>query len=79
VRSHTRAEPPAQALGAIAACEAARIVVVGAQHRQRLRLRPSGSVAAQLARHAPCPVIVVPAVTTDAQARPGETDALRLA
>jgi nucleotide-binding universal stress UspA family protein len=61
VRPHTREDPAARTLGAIAACEAARLIVVGAEHRQRLRRRPSGSVAAQLARLAPCPVIVVPA------------------
>jgi nucleotide-binding universal stress UspA family protein len=60
VHLNTRAEPPARALGAIAAGEVARLIVVGAQHRQRLRRGRSGSVAGQLARTAPCPVIVVP-------------------
>ena len=79
VHLHSGAGPPAHALQAIAASEAARLIVVGAGHRPGPRLPLSGPLAAQLARLAHCPVIVVPAIAAGTQTELGETDTMRMA
>jgi nucleotide-binding universal stress UspA family protein len=52
--------PPAYALQAVAAREHARLVVIGAPSGSGVRSLLPGSVAAQLIRLAPCPVVVLP-------------------
>jgi nucleotide-binding universal stress UspA family protein len=77
VPSHAIAEPPAHALQAVAARESARLIVLGADHGDNLRYPLSGSVAGQLPRLAPCPVIVLPEGATGTMDAAGETDARR--
>jgi nucleotide-binding universal stress UspA family protein len=52
--------PPAHALQAVAARENARLIVIGAGSDDGAGALLRGSVAAQLPRLAPCPVVVVP-------------------
>jgi nucleotide-binding universal stress UspA family protein len=77
VPSHAIAEPPAHALQAVAARESARLIVIAADHGDNLRYPLSGSVAGQLPRLAPWPVIVLPEGATGTLAPAGETDARR--
>jgi nucleotide-binding universal stress UspA family protein len=77
VPSHAIAEPPAHALQAVAARASARLIVIAADHGHNLRHPLSGSVAGQLPRLAPCPVIVLPEGATGTLDAAGETDARR--
>ncbi len=52
---------PAEQLAALAADERAQLLVVASRGRRRLRAALLGSVASELAAHAPCPVVIVPA------------------
>jgi nucleotide-binding universal stress UspA family protein len=58
VHVRTRRGSPARELAAIAAEQDADALVIGAPSRSWRRI--SGSVPSWLARHASCPVIVVP-------------------
>ena len=64
VPTHAAAEPPAHTLQAVAAYEQARLIVIGATHGDSARFPLSSSVATELPRLAPCPVIVVPDAAT---------------
>jgi nucleotide-binding universal stress UspA family protein len=79
VQTHSAAEPPAHVLQAIAAREDARLIVIGADHGDGTRFPLSGSVASQLPRLAPCPVLVVPKAATAILGEAGEADARRAA
>jgi nucleotide-binding universal stress UspA family protein len=79
VQTHSAAEPPAHVLQATAARDDARLIVIGAGHGDGRRFPLSGSVASQLPRLAPCPVIVVPEGATAMLAEAGEADARRAA
>ena len=79
VQTHSAAEPPAHVLQAIAAREDARLIVIGAGHGDGMRFPLSSSVASQLPRLAPCPVIVVPDGATAILGEAGEADARRAA
>jgi nucleotide-binding universal stress UspA family protein len=73
------AELPAHALQAISAREQARLVVIGAGHGEAIRPPLSSSVAAQLPRLAPCPVVVIPDEGTATVGYAGAPDARRAA
>jgi nucleotide-binding universal stress UspA family protein len=75
VHTHSAAEPPAKVLPAIVASEDARLIVIG----DGLRFPFSGSVASQLPRLAPCPVVVVPEGARAILGEAGEADARRAA
>lgn len=60
VPTHAAAEPPAHALQAVSAREQARLIVIGSGHGDGVRFPLASSVATQLPRLAPCPVIVIP-------------------
>ena len=77
VPTDAAAEPPAHALQAISAREQARLVVISAGHGEAIRPPLSSSVAAQLPRLAPCPVVVIPEEGTATVGSPGAPDALR--
>jgi nucleotide-binding universal stress UspA family protein len=79
VHTHSAAEPPAKVLSAIAASEDARLIVIGDGHGDGMRFPFSGSVASQLPRLAPCPVIVVPEGARAILGEAGEADARRAA
>ena len=64
VPTHAATEPPAHTLQAVAAYEQARLIVIGATHGDSARFPLSSSVATELPRLAPCPVIVVPDAAT---------------
>jgi nucleotide-binding universal stress UspA family protein len=75
VPSHATPVPPAHALQAVSARESARLIVIGADHGDNLRYPLSGSVAGQLPRLAPCPVIVLPEGATATLDAAGGTEA----
>jgi nucleotide-binding universal stress UspA family protein len=79
VPTDAAAEPPAHALQAISAREHARLVVIDARHGEAIRRLLSSSVAAQLPRLAPCPVIVIPEEATATVVYAGAPDARRAA
>lgn len=76
VHTHSAA---AKVLPAIAASEDARLIVIGDGHGDGMRFPFSGSVASQLPRLAPCPVIVVPEGARAILGEAGEADARRAA
>jgi nucleotide-binding universal stress UspA family protein len=79
VPTDAAAEPPAHALQAVAARERARLIVIDAGHGEAIRPPLSGSVAAQLPRLAPCPVIVITEGATATVGDAGVRDARRAA
>lgn len=70
--------PPAYALQAVAARENARLIVIGAEKDERNSLLP-GSIAVQLQRLAPCPVVIVPERANAAFGEAATTEATRAA
>ena len=74
VPTDAAAEPPAHALQAISA-----LVVIGAGHGEAIRPPLSSSVAAQLPRLAPCPVVVIPEEGTATVGYAGAPDPRRAA
>jgi nucleotide-binding universal stress UspA family protein len=79
VPTDAAAAPPAHALQAIAVSEQARLIVIDAGHGDAIRSPLSSTVAAQLARLSPCPVIVIPEGGTATVGDAGERDAQRAA
>ena len=57
--AHLREELPAEQIVAIAKELGAYLIVVGSQHRGRIRRALAGSVSDWVVRHARCPVLVV--------------------
>lgn len=57
---HELSGDPADALGQLAAEEAAGLLVLGSTHRGRLGRALAGTLAESALEHAPCPVVVAP-------------------
>jgi nucleotide-binding universal stress UspA family protein len=79
VPTHAAAEPPAHALQAVSARERARLIVIGAGHGDGVRFPLPSSVATQLPRLAPCPVVVIPDEATAMVDDAGAPDGRRAA